>query len=87
MTTRINRDNASSASSSSLVPALGETWGHSANMRIILSWKNNRRVASIVKSSYMPDCSVYYKINVNIVILNISISNRFYFCNLIGDGF
>lgn len=63
MTTRIIRDIDSNTTSSTLVPALGETWAHSANMRIILTWMNNKRTASVTKSSYMPDAIIYYKIS------------------------
>ncbi|CAF0862394.1 unnamed protein product [Brachionus calyciflorus] len=62
MTTRITRDVMSNLSSSNLVPALGETWAHSANLRILLSWKNSKRQASVCKSSYLPDTSIFYKI-------------------------
>ena len=64
MTTRITRDQVTNGTNSALVPALGETWAHSANMRIVLTWKNTRRIANITKSSYMPDASIYYKISV-----------------------
>ena len=64
MTTRITRDSTSNGTNSALVPALGETWAHPANMRIVLSWKNTRRCATITKSSYMPDASIFYKISV-----------------------
>ncbi len=64
MTTRISRDSTSNGTNSTLVPALGETWAHSANMRIVLTWKNNVRFANITKSSYMPDATIYYKISV-----------------------
>lgn len=65
MTTRINRDSMSNMSSSNLVPALGETWAHSANLRILLSWRNSRRQACVCKSSYLPDMKCFYKITVN----------------------
>lgn len=65
MTTRIVRDDVMNTTSSVLVPALGETWAHSANMRLILTWRNNRRTASVTKSSYMPDAMIYYKISVS----------------------
>lgn len=65
MTTRITRDAISNVSSSNLVPALGETWAHSANLRILLSWRNSKRQASVCKSSYLPDMKFFYKITVN----------------------
>jgi RAD51-like protein 2 len=61
MTTRIAKDSANST----LVPALGETWAHSANIRLLLSWKNNMRYANLTKSSYLPDATVFYKITVS----------------------
>lgn len=61
MTTKITRDPALNYSASNLVPALGETWAHSANLRILLTWKNNRRSASIFKSSYLADSSFFIK--------------------------
>lgn len=69
MTTRIVRDIDTNVSSSVLVPALGETWAHSANMRLVLSWKNNRRSAAVTKSSYMPDSLIFYKIGVSEVLI------------------
>ena len=64
MTTRITRDD-TNCTVSALVPALGETWAHSANMRIVLTWKNSKRSATVTKSSYMPDAVIYYKISVS----------------------
>lgn len=64
MTTRIIKDAYMNTSSSTLVPALGESWAHSANIRLLLSWKNTYRVASVVKCSYLPERPVFYKITV-----------------------
>lgn len=64
MTTRIIKDSYMNTSSSTLVPALGESWAHSANIRLLLSWKNTYRVASVVKCSYLPERPVFYKITV-----------------------
>lgn len=69
MTTRITRDANTNGTISVLVPALGETWAHSANMRIVLTWKNNKRSATITKSSYMPDAVIYYKISVSLLVI------------------
>ncbi|XP_019348884.2 DNA repair protein RAD51 homolog 3 isoform X2 [Alligator mississippiensis] len=44
MTTRIGQ------SQSTLVPALGESWGHAATIRLILHWDNNQRLATLYKS-------------------------------------
>lgn len=65
MTTRIVKDAQSNTTTSSLVPALGESWAHCANIRLLLSWKNNKRFASVVKSSYLPDKTIGYKITVS----------------------
>jgi hypothetical protein len=66
MTTRIGNNNNNNSKiiggSSALVPALGESWAHSANNRIILTWKNNYRTATISKSSYLPERTIFYKI-------------------------
>lgn len=59
MTTKITNSN------SNLVPALGESWAHSSNMRILLSWINDKRSISVFKSSYMPEVFKFYKITVN----------------------
>lgn len=60
MTTRISKD----SSVANLVPALGESWAHSANLRLLLTWRNNRRFASLSKSSYLPDATIGYRITV-----------------------
>lgn len=57
MTTRVQGEG------SRLVPALGETWGHAANVRILLQWTGHKRSASIVKSSSHAPTSVQYQIN------------------------
>ncbi|XP_044286061.1 DNA repair protein RAD51 homolog 3 isoform X2 [Varanus komodoensis] len=44
MTTRIGHG------PSSLVPALGESWGHAATIRLILHWDNKQRLATLYKS-------------------------------------
>jgi RAD51-like protein 2 len=35
---------------STLVPALGQTWGHICTNRVILYWKDNKRFAHLSKS-------------------------------------
>ncbi|KAK7884598.1 hypothetical protein WMY93_027721 [Mugilogobius chulae] len=45
MTTRVQGEG------SRLVPALGENWGHAANIRILLQWTDFKRFATILKSS------------------------------------
>lgn len=71
MTTRIIKDVQMNTSSSTLVPALGETWAHSANIRVVLSWKNTTRFASVVKCSYLPERPLPYIITVKLVLLPI----------------
>uniref|UniRef100_A0A8C6TYS2 DNA repair protein RAD51 homolog 3 n=1 Tax=Neogobius melanostomus TaxID=47308 RepID=A0A8C6TYS2_9GOBI len=57
MTTRVQRD------ASLLVPALGENWGHAANIRILLQWTGYKRTATIMKSSSHMTTTVQYRIN------------------------
>jgi RAD51-like protein 2 len=47
---------------SSLVPALGETWAHFPNLRLLLYWKNGKRFASVCKSSCIPENHAMYQI-------------------------
>lgn len=67
---------AASASTSSLVPALGDTWAHAITTRLLLHWdhsglyamSNNsgqrrQRVATLVKSPAMPLQSVAFVVN------------------------
>lgn len=46
-----------------LVPALGENWGHAANVRIALQWTGFKRTAAILKSSSHMTSTVQYRIN------------------------
>lgn len=68
MTTRIVKDSLTNTSSSSLVPALGETWAHAANIRLLLSWKNTTRLATVVKCSYLPETPIPYIITVKLCL-------------------
>jgi hypothetical protein len=70
MTTKINREvnTMSTVNSANLVPALGEVWAHSANLRILLSWRGSRRCATICKSSSLPDASTTYVISVKAIL-------------------
>ncbi|CAL8279040.1 unnamed protein product [Boreogadus saida] len=45
-----------------LVPALGESWGHSATQRLLLHWSGGRRLASIFKSPSQSESSVAYSV-------------------------
>ncbi|XP_036381499.1 DNA repair protein RAD51 homolog 3 [Megalops cyprinoides] len=47
---------------SKLVPALGESWGHTATQRIILRWEGQRRLASLYKSPTHREVTVPYQI-------------------------
>jgi RAD51-like protein 2 len=47
---------------SNLVPALGETWAHFPNLRLLLYWKNGTRFASVCKSSCIPENHAMYQI-------------------------
>jgi len=56
MTTRINED------SSRLVPALGESWGHSSAVRVVLYWENAQRHALLFKSPCSKEVEVLYQV-------------------------
>ncbi|CAL8318953.1 unnamed protein product [Merluccius merluccius] len=45
-----------------LVPALGESWGHSATQRLLLHWSGTHRLASVFKSPNNMESSVSYSI-------------------------
>jgi RAD51-like protein 2 len=45
-----------------LVPALGESWGHAATLRLVLHWKNHTRQATLYKSPSSPETTVPYQI-------------------------
>ncbi|XP_029467326.1 DNA repair protein RAD51 homolog 3 isoform X5 [Rhinatrema bivittatum] len=56
MTTRIGQ------SQSMLVPALGESWGHAATIRLILHWQCQQRFATLYKSPSQKESTVPYQI-------------------------
>ncbi|KAG8451752.1 hypothetical protein GDO86_003808 [Hymenochirus boettgeri] len=56
MTTKIG------PSESMLVPALGESWGHTSNNRLILSWSNRQRIAMLNKSPNQKEATAPYGI-------------------------
>ncbi|KAI8590725.1 RecA bacterial DNA recombination protein [Geranomyces variabilis] len=70
MTTRIRRagggglgiGGVGEADSATLVPALGDSWGHACTNRVILSWQDDTRQASLVKSPNLPEATVAYAI-------------------------
>ncbi|KAG7276514.1 hypothetical protein CRUP_021294 [Coryphaenoides rupestris] len=45
-----------------LVPALGESWGHSATQRLLLHWNGTHRLVSVFKSPNNMEGSVPYRI-------------------------
>ncbi|GIY83830.1 DNA repair protein RAD51 homolog 3 [Caerostris darwini] len=57
MTTKIHEDG-----SSTLIPALGESWGHACTIRCILSWNEEKRQAHLLKSPSMAEAKANYTI-------------------------
>uniref|UniRef100_V9KU25 DNA repair protein RAD51 homolog 3 n=1 Tax=Callorhinchus milii TaxID=7868 RepID=V9KU25_CALMI len=47
---------------SKMVPALGESWGHAATLRLILHWEGKLRFASLYKSPSQREATVPYQI-------------------------
>lgn len=56
MTTRVQ------GAHSQLVPALGDSWGHAAAVRLLLQWEGPQRLATIVKSPCHRASTVSYTI-------------------------
>ncbi|XP_053310849.1 DNA repair protein RAD51 homolog 3 [Spea bombifrons] len=56
MTTRIG------PSETLLVPALGDSWGHAASIRLLLNWESNQRLATLYKSPSQKMATVPYTI-------------------------
>lgn len=56
MTTRVQGPH------SEVVPALGDSWGHAAAIRLLLHWEGSQRLATIVKSPCHRVCTVTFKI-------------------------
>ncbi|EAW94433.1 RAD51 paralog C [Homo sapiens] len=56
MTTKIDRNQAL------LVPALGESWGHAATIRLIFHWDRKQRLATLYKSPSQKECTVLFQI-------------------------
>lgn len=56
MTTKIDRNQAS------LVPALGESWGHAATIRLIFHWNQKQRLATLYKSPSQKESTVLFQI-------------------------
>ena len=53
---------AGSSEGSYLVPALGESWGHAATVRVIMSWVQGVRCARLYKSPSMREDTVPYRV-------------------------
>ena len=51
------------SSSSSLAPALGESWSHSCTSRVLLYWKGAERWARIIKSPARKQAACRYTVN------------------------
>uniref|UniRef100_A0A669Q1R0 DNA repair protein RAD51 homolog 3 n=1 Tax=Phasianus colchicus TaxID=9054 RepID=A0A669Q1R0_PHACC len=58
MTTRFGQNQ------SVLVPALGESWGHAATVRLIFHWDNTQRLATLYKSPSQKESTIPYNITV-----------------------
>ncbi|XP_029784606.1 DNA repair protein RAD51 homolog 3 isoform X5 [Suricata suricatta] len=56
MTTKIDRTQAL------LVPALGESWGHAATIRLIFHWDQKQRLATLCKSPSQKESTVLFQI-------------------------
>ncbi|XP_063106934.1 DNA repair protein RAD51 homolog 3 isoform X3 [Cavia porcellus] len=56
MTTKIDKNQAL------LVPALGESWGHAATIRLIFHWDQKQRLATLYKSPSQRECTVLFEI-------------------------
>lgn len=56
MTTKIDKNQAL------LVPALGESWGHAATIRLIFHWDRKQRLATLYKSPSQKESTVLFQI-------------------------
>ncbi|XP_061031160.1 DNA repair protein RAD51 homolog 3 isoform X5 [Eubalaena glacialis] len=56
MTTKIDKNQGL------LVPALGESWGHAATIRLIFHWDQKQRLATLYKSPSQKDATVLFQI-------------------------
>lgn len=56
MTTRLR------SGRSQLVPALGESWGHAATIRLLLHWAGAQRLAAVFKSPGHTEATIQYQI-------------------------
>lgn len=56
MTTKIDKNQAL------LVPALGESWGHAATIRLIFHWEQKQRFATLYKSPSQKESTIPFQI-------------------------
>ncbi|XP_054565822.1 DNA repair protein RAD51 homolog 3 isoform X3 [Eptesicus fuscus] len=56
MTTKIDKNQAM------LIPALGESWGHAATIRLIFHWDQKQRLATLYKSPSQKESTVLFQI-------------------------
>ena len=49
-------------SESRLVPALGDSWAHHCNTRLLCYWKDGERHANLMKSAFQPNATVPYTV-------------------------
>ncbi|XP_012384356.1 DNA repair protein RAD51 homolog 3 isoform X5 [Dasypus novemcinctus] len=56
MTTKFDKNQ------TSLVPALGESWGHAATIRLIFHWDRKQRLATLCKSPNQKESTVLFQI-------------------------
>jgi len=63
VTTRYDRN--ANGLSSRITPSLGEQWSHCITSRIMLTWNDQQRIATLVKSPSRPIGSVEFEVNEN----------------------
>ncbi|XP_041349752.1 DNA repair protein RAD51 homolog 3-like [Gigantopelta aegis] len=74
MTTRFR--GSEGASSSHLIPALGESWAHASTIRVILYWDDNHRYALLYKSPSKKEAVVKFQITMGGIRDVVSNSNK-----------
>jgi len=52
----------STESESRLVPALGDSWAHHCNTRLLCFWKDGERHANLMKSAFQPNATIPYTV-------------------------
>lgn len=63
VTTRYDRN--VSGLNSRIIPSLGEQWSHCITSRIMLTWSDQQRIATLVKSPSRPMGAVEFEVNEN----------------------